>query len=160
MLPTTIAPHVLLIEPSPVYALLSSAELVVAGFEVTLARSFEDGQRWTEIMLNLQQPTKPTLVLINLQHGGLTNESLPGLRFAAQVRQQIAGGLLHEATIVGLLERPTLAAEMSARACGCHILRVPLRTNAAQLMRRMVLSMPLDYCLEAERSMLLVAHSA
>ncbi len=157
---TTVAPHVLLIEPSPVYALLSSAELVAAGFEVTLARSFEDGQRWAETMLNLQQPAKPTLVLVNLQHGVLPNESLPGLRFAARLHQQIAGGLLHEATIVGLLERPTLAAETSARECGCHILRVPLRTNAAQLMRRIVLSMPLDYCVEAEQPLWLVAHSA
>ncbi len=157
---TTIAPHVLLIEPSPVYALLSSAELVAAGFEVTLARSFEDGQLWAETLLNAQQAAKPTLVLVNLQHGVLPNESLPGLRFAARLRQQIALGLLHEAPIVGLLERPTVADELAAGECGCYILRVPLRANAAQLLRRMVLSMPLDYCLEAEQSMMVVAYSA
>lgn len=157
---TTITPHVLLIEPTPIYALLSSAELVAAGFEVTLARSFEDGQRCAHALLDPRQPAKPTLVMVNLQLPTIPNAPWPGLRFARWLRQQIDQGLIHEATVVGLLERPTYAAETAARACGCHLLRVPLRANAAQLMRRIVSSTPLDYCFDGDESMLLVAHSA
>ena len=157
---TTIAPHVLLIEPTPIYALLSSAELVAAGFEVTLARSFEEGQHWAKAMLVPWQPARPTLVLVNLNLPSIPNAPWPGLRFVSWLRQQINQGLTHEATIVGLLERPTFAAEKAARACGCHLLRVPLRASAAQLMRRIVTSTPLDYCLDGDDPMLLVAYSA
>ncbi len=131
-------PQVLIVEPTPVYALLSSAELDAAGFEVTLARSLEDGLRSAEMLLEPHRPMSTAILLINITTGATDHEPFPGLQLVQLLRQRMDAGLLREAVIVGLVERTTVAAEAVAQEAGCHLLQAPVRGSAAQFLRRLV----------------------
>ncbi len=153
-------PHVLLIEPTSVYALLSSAELDAAGFEVTLAGSLEDGRRCAETILDPERSTPSTIILINISAAATPQAPFPGLRLARQLRQQIDRGLLREAVIVGLVERTTAAVEAAAQEAGCHLLQTPLRASAAEFMRRLVVAAAFVAAPEATGARLHPAHAA
>ncbi len=153
-------PHVLLIEPTPVYALLSSSELDAAGFEVTLAGSLEDGYRCAETLLDPAQPAPFTIILINISAAATHEAPFPGLRLVRHLRQQMDRDLLCEAVIVGLVERTTAAVEATAQEAGCHLLQTPLRASAAEFMRRLVVAAAFVAAPEATGARLHPAHAA
>jgi CheY-like chemotaxis protein len=134
----TTQPHVLLIEPTPVFALLTSAELDAAGFEVTLSGSLVESYDWVEALLDPQLPGQPLIILISVANGKGTSAPSPGLQFVRDIYTRMNEGRLRHATIIGMVEQPTAAIEAAAQAAGCYLLLSPLRANAADLLRQVV----------------------
>jgi CheY-like chemotaxis protein len=131
-------PHVLLIEQTPVLALLTSAELDAAGFEVTLSGNLAESYEWVEALLDPQLPAQSLVILVNIEIGKRASNPLPGLAFVRDIYARMNTGALRRATIIGMVERPTAAIEATAQAAGCYLLLSPMRATAADLLRQIV----------------------
>ena len=127
-------PHMLLIEPSPVVAVLSSVEFDATGCEWTLAGSAAEALAWAAALFGPYGPAQPGAILVSLE----PDAAFDGAGLAAELRSLMRQGLLRDTPIFGMASRVTAAVEASAIAAGCQLLRAPLRPAAAQFLAALV----------------------
>ena len=122
-------PHILLIEPSPVAALLSAAELDAAGVEWTLAASAADGLAWAAALCS-PYGTTPVAILVSFEPG----TALDGAALVRELHRRMRQGTLRETPVFAMAHRMDRAVEAAAIDAGCQLLRAPLRAGAAHFL--------------------------
>jgi CheY-like chemotaxis protein len=122
--------QVILLEPTPLDALLTAAHLSALGCELHLGHTSTDGRALVDTLLQTDAPL--ALILINIT-------SDDGFDLASELTDRMAVGRLPYVPIIALAPGRRVEDEAAAQAAGCLcLLRTPILAGGAQLVQRLV----------------------
>lgn len=136
--PRSDRPRALLIVTNTAYVDLRDA-LVEQGFAVTVTRSLIAGYAQIRRLLATNQPSRPTLILLDVASYDPGFPELPGTLLAAAVAAQMRVGSLHPAWLVGISVERHSESDAEALIAGCQrVVHLPLTPDDPQLLLRLV----------------------